>query len=111
MNKIKSIILLGAIFIFSSCSFNKMPESWDNSSGRIFWKIFKKSCIAGYNLASDSSEEEKEMAESLCDCMVEEIQLIYPIPSNMPMGKALTEDPAVLEAREKCVDDTMGSDE
>ena len=62
-----------------------MPKSWDSFSGRMTLKLMKKSCIKGWEWesASDSSEEERQMAESFCECYVGELQLTYPNPRDV----------------------------
>ena len=103
----KKFILLGSIFVFYTCSFTKMPESWDSSSGRITLKLFKKSCMEGWKSVSDSLEEDRQMAESFCECWVGELQLIYPNPRDVPTQYDLSTHPPTQEALEKCLDDIL----
>ena len=109
MNKIKFIILLGAIFIFSSCSFTEMPKTWDSFSGRMTLKLMKKSCMTGWKWESDSnvSEEERQIAESYCECYVEELQLTYPNPRDVPTQYDLSTHPDMQGVIEKCFDDIL----
>ena len=111
MNKIKFVILLLVVFMLFSCGFNKIPESWDSYSGRLYLKVFEKSCVLGWKTKSDSSKEEQQLGETVCACIVEQLPLFYPNPVDMPTGTDLNNDPIFMEASKKCVDASMGSDE
>ena len=90
-----------------------MPESWDSYSGQLMLKFYKKVCIKGYEdgVDSDLSEEERQIAESFCDCGNEELQLMYPSHRDMPNPPDQSQKEALQAAAEKCADDIMGSDE
>ena len=86
--KIKFIILSGSILVLSSCSLfsDKPPKSWDSFSARLSLKLKEKVCMKAYEdgFGSDLSEEERQIAESFCECMNEEFQLRYPSPRDIP---------------------------
>ena len=82
MNKIKLIILLGAVFIFFSCSsidlsfFNGDTTPWDSPEGQSFKKAFIKNCNDSLDRLKFCRPEESK--DSYCDCMFEKIALKYP---------------------------------
>ena len=103
MNKIKFVILLLVVFMLFSCA--SAPKSWDSFSGKMYLKIFKTTCIKSAEsgaAGSGHSEEAKKFFESACDCVVKQIPILYPNPSDMPSN--LKDEPEWIEASEMCME-------
>ena len=81
------------------------PKSWDSYSGKMYLKIFKTTCIKSAEsgaAGSGHSEEAKKFFESACDCVVKQIPILYPNPSDMPSN--LKDEPEWIEASEMCME-------
>ena len=119
MNKIKLIILSGAVFIFSSCGFTGM-ESWDSFNGKIMKKSIRLGCMGGSFMPPNFSDTET-LSESvewelsrddLCDCVIEEIIVLFPTPNKlreaMKEGKFKPDNPDVAELLDGCLNSVFG---
>ena len=119
MNKIKFIILLGAVFIFSSCGFTGM-ESWDSMNGKLMKKSFRSGCMRGSFVLPNFSDIEtlaksiewELYRDDLCDCMTEGITVLFPTPNKLKEavkeGKFKSDNPDMIELMNGCLNSVLG---
>ena len=104
MNKIKLIILLGAVFIFSSCVeitalfLEDTPEKspWNSASGELFKETFIKGCMkkskfrkAGIEI--DVSQISRDTKDSYCNCVLQRIISKYEFVDDIGYMDALSD--------------------